>query len=88
MHTLFLVLIKKPPAKDGGEMTRRSLEMIAPHISIQDDPPTLLGDVRFLLSRSPKLKDYSHRLAALLNADEQAVEMALNALREADEAAA
>ena len=53
--------------------------MLAPN-PIVHDPPTLLADIRMLLSPSPELADYPERLAALLGADARDVRAVLEVL--------
>jgi hypothetical protein len=54
--------------------------MLAPIRIVHDDPPSLLGDVRRELSLRPILADYPERLAAELEAAEQAFRACLEAL--------
>jgi hypothetical protein len=57
--------------------------MLAP-FPIVHDPPSLLGDVRLLLSSRPGLVDYPERLGALLGADARDVRGVLEVLEALD----
>ena len=59
--------------------------MLAPTTIVHDDPPTLLADVRLVLSLRPVLAEFPARLAEHLEADERTVGACLAALIIEDE---
>ena len=60
------------------------IKMLAP-TPIVHDPPTLLGDMRLVLSLRPTLAEFPARLAEHLEADERTVRACLEVLIIEDE---
>jgi hypothetical protein len=74
---------KRLPALVAPTMPER-IKMLAP-TPIVHDPPTLLADVRLVLSLRPVLAEFPARLAEHLEADERTVRVCLEALIIEDE---
>jgi hypothetical protein len=74
---------RRPLDKAAPTMPER-IKMLAP-TPIVHDPPTLLADVRLILSLRPVLAEFPARLAEHLEAEERAVRVCLEALMIEDE---
>jgi hypothetical protein len=74
---------RRPLDKAAPTMPER-IKMLAP-TPIVHDPPTLLADVRLVLSERPVLAKFPTRLAEHLEADERTVRACLEALIIEDE---